>query len=197
MTHSHIVSSENIFFNAAFDCLLCRSFHRPLKGVNGHSCAVELPSVVCVMWLSHPRLLHRDGHGCVVGVLPGPARVTSHPGWCDVRAPTRAVGAVLSCRVVVWPNATWELEPLFVVTNTPRSIHCAVSCGRRIRRLPLPPNLSVRRIRPLVVINSSSSVWMLTVFLPSDQLCLLKGSLLGLHHFLFGRLTDKCLSSVT
>ena len=41
--------------------------------------------------------------GVTVGVLLGPAHATPHPGRRDVRAPTRAVGAVLlsSGRVVV------------------------------------------------------------------------------------------------
>ena len=56
-----------------------------------------------LVWLSLRRPPHRDVHGCTVRVLPGPTRPTPHLGCCDVRAPTRAVGActvVWSCRVV-------------------------------------------------------------------------------------------------
>ena len=57
-----------------------------------------------------------------------------------------------------------------------RSI-CAVTRGRLISTVAPPsPDLGVRRSRALVAIHSSSSVSMLTVFLPSDQLCLLRDS---------------------
>ena len=88
---------------------------------------------------------------------------------------------------------------------------CVVESSRgRVRHqrgviCSLLPTLSTRSIafdvwsadsafiaRSLVPFNSSISMQMLTVFLPSPQLCLLK----GLHHFRSGRPTDACMSSV-
>ena len=66
--------------------------------VKSHACDVN-SSVVSELWWSHPRPLHRSRHGCTAGVLPGPTRVTPHPGLCDVRAPAG---------IVVKASETWD-----------------------------------------------------------------------------------------
>ena len=62
--------SRSIRIPAAACVCVCQS-----AGVESCVCS-RLFCVVCV-WLSHPPTPHRDEHGCIAGVLPGPTRVTS------------------------------------------------------------------------------------------------------------------------
>ena len=61
---------------------------------------------VCAV-TSQPRPSDRNQHACTVDVLPRPKVGMSHPS-CDIRAPTRAVGAVSCCGVVVRKSEACE-----------------------------------------------------------------------------------------
>ena len=122
--------------------------------------------------MSHPQPSHRGGHPCTVDVLPGPTGAMLHPG-CDIKAPTRAVGAVSCGGVVVRPSEGSERSSMHYYQHAPSTAplrRCVV--GRFGQKSP--PDRSVHRSftrrdhfvklgadahRALVVNSRQSSIW--------------------------------------